>query len=150
MPNPANIHTTGYRPAGQGRPHPPYCPGPEPMAQETGEPDDFSQRVLRQENPPLRIQPSRKCKARTKPTKLEQGLCDLTPEDRQLLLRQSQAIALTSERHPAFEERPPQALSKDTDFRCPLNTDSKPPNLARRFFRNFFQMVTGNRSVIRA
>ena len=59
------------------------------MELEAGEPDDFSQGVLRQEDHPLRIQPSRKCKAQTKPTQLDQGLRELTEEDRQLLLRQA-------------------------------------------------------------
>ena len=58
------------------------------MELETEEPDDFSQIVIRQEDRPLRILPSRKYKARTKPTPLEQGLRDLTPEYRQLIFRQ--------------------------------------------------------------
>ena len=59
------------------------------MELETGESDDISQGVIRQENSPLRIQPSPKYKARTKHTPLEQGLRDLTQRDRQLLFRQA-------------------------------------------------------------
>ena len=61
------------------------------MELETGESDDFSQGVLRQEDPPLRIQPSRKCKLRAKPTPLDQRMRELTAEDRQRLFRQASA-----------------------------------------------------------
>ena len=59
------------------------------MELETGEPDDFSQGVLRHKDPTLRIQPSRKCKIRPKPTPLDQGLREVTAENRQLLFRQA-------------------------------------------------------------
>ena len=60
-----------------------------------------------------------------------------------------QALAVTTEKDPAFRERP-QTLHKNADFRGTLNTDTKPPNRARRFLRNFFQMVTNNRAVLMA
>ena len=59
------------------------------MELETGEPDDFSQGVIRQEDPPLRIQPERQCKIRPKPTPLDQGMRELTAEDSQLLFQQT-------------------------------------------------------------
>ena len=68
------------------------------MELETGEPDDFYQGTLRQEDPPLRIQPSRKCKLRPKPTPLDQGMRELTAEDRQQLLRQASAAYKTAHR----------------------------------------------------
>ena len=66
--NPANLHTPGYRPLRQNRTHPADSPGPEPMELETGKPDDFSKEVLCKEDPPLRVQPTRKCELRTKPS----------------------------------------------------------------------------------
>ena len=74
QPNPTNVPTPGCRPARDRNSYPPDSPSPEPMELETGEPDDFSQGVLRQEDPPLRIQPSRKCKLRPKPTPLDLGM----------------------------------------------------------------------------
>ena len=61
-----------------------------------------------------------------------------------------QVFAMTTEMNSAFRERPPQTLPNDCDFRATLKTDPKPLNRARLFLRNFFQMVTGNRSVLRA
>ena len=60
-PNPTNMPTPGYRPARERSSYPPDSPSPELMELENGEPDDFSQGVIRQEDPTLRIQPSRKC-----------------------------------------------------------------------------------------
>ena len=60
-----------------------------------------------------------------------------------------QVLAVTTGNWPTFGERP-QALPKETDFRGTLNTDPIPPNLALRFLRNFLQMVTDNRAVLRA
>ena len=64
----------------------------------TGSIDDFSQGVIRQEDPPLRDQPNRKCKRQPRPTQLDQGMRDLTPEDRQRLLRQASAAYKTAHR----------------------------------------------------
>ena len=61
-----------------------------------------------------------------------------------------QVFAMTTEMDSAFTERPPQILPKDSNFQRTLNTDPKPQNRARRFLRNLFQMVTGNRTVLRA
>ena len=66
------------------------------MELEPGDVDDFSQGVLRQEDPPLRIQPHRKCKLRAKPTPLDQGMRELTAEDRQLLFRQASTAYKTA------------------------------------------------------
>ena len=68
------------------------------MELETGEPEDFSQGVLRQEDHNLRFKPSRKCKLRPKTTPLDQGLRELTAEDRQLLFRQALAAYKTAHR----------------------------------------------------
>ena len=51
-PNPTNVPTPGYRPGRDRSSFPPDSPSPEPMELETGAPDDFSQGVLRQEDPP--------------------------------------------------------------------------------------------------
>ena len=51
-PNPTNVPTPGYRPARDRSTYPPDSSSPEPMELETGDPDDFSQGVLRQEDPP--------------------------------------------------------------------------------------------------
>ena len=105
LPNPTTVPTSGYRPVREGRSLPSDSHSPEPMELETGEPDEFSQEVLRQEEPPLRIQPHRKCKLRAKPTTLDQGMRELTAEDRQLLFRQdSTAYKTTTEnsRSPAL------------------------------------------------
>ena len=73
------------------------------MELETGELDDFSQGVLRQENPPLRIQPDRKCKIRPKHTPLDQGMRELTAEDIQLLFqRASTAYKAAGNRYQRF------------------------------------------------
>ena len=61
----------------------------------------------------------------------------------------SQALAVITEMEPAIRELP-ETLSKEANFQGTLNTDPKPPNRARRFLRKFFQMVTGNRAVLRA
>ena len=68
------------------------------MELEPGDVDDFSQGLLRQENPPLRIQPPRKCKLRAKPTPLDQGMRKLTAEDRQRHFRQASAAYKTARR----------------------------------------------------
>ena len=60
-----------------------------------------------------------------------------------------QLHAATTDSDSAVRERQPAPL-KDSDFRGTLNTDPKPPNRARRFLRNFFQVVTNNRAVLRA
>ena len=58
-PNPTNVPTPGYRRVRDRSLYPTDSPSPEPMELETGELDDFSQGTLRQEDPTLRIQPSR-------------------------------------------------------------------------------------------
>ena len=88
-PIPTNVPTPGYRPTRNRSAYPPDSPSPELIELETGEPDDFSQGVHRQEDPHLRIQPSRKCKLRPKPSPLDQGMLELTADDRQRLLRQA-------------------------------------------------------------
>ena len=88
-PNPTNVPTPGYRQVRDGKTYPPDTPSPEPMELETGEPDDFSQGVLRQEDPQLRIQPHRKCKLPPKPTPLDQRMRELTADDRQRLFHQA-------------------------------------------------------------
>ena len=60
----------------------------------------------------------------------------------------TQVLAATTERTPAFENQP-RFHPKEADFHGTLKTDPS-PRIARRFLRNFFQMVTGNRSVLRA
>ena len=52
-PNPTNVPTPGYRPVRDRSSFPPDSPSPEPMELEMGAPDDFSQGVLRQEDPPF-------------------------------------------------------------------------------------------------
>ena len=49
--NPTNVPTPDYRPVRDRSSFPPVSPSPEPMELETGAPDDFSQGVLRQEDP---------------------------------------------------------------------------------------------------
>ena len=73
------------------------------MELEHGEPDDFSYGVLHQGDTPLRNQPSRKCKVLIKPTPLDQGLRDLTTEDRQLLFQPASTVykATHREQHEA-------------------------------------------------
>ena len=51
-PNPTNVPTPGYRPVRDRSSFPPDSPSPEPMELETGATYDFSQGVLRQEDPP--------------------------------------------------------------------------------------------------
>ena len=82
--NQTNVPSPGYLPVREGRLLHPDYPSPELMELETGELDDVSQGVLSQEYPPLRIQPSRKCKIRSKHTQLDQRLRELTAENRQL------------------------------------------------------------------
>ena len=50
--NTGNVSTPGYRPVRDRSSYPPDSPSPEPMELETGDPDDFSQGVIRQEDPP--------------------------------------------------------------------------------------------------
>ena len=52
QPNPTNVPTPGYRPARDRSTYPPDYSSPELMELETGDPDDFSQGVVRQEDPP--------------------------------------------------------------------------------------------------
>ena len=61
----------------------------------------------------------------------------------------TQVLAAATEQTPAFENQP-RFHPKEADFYGTLKTDPSPTNRARRFLRNFFQMVTGNRSVLRA
>ena len=61
----------------------------------------------------------------------------------------NQATTATTDGTSAFGS-PPESLPKKTDFHGTLKTDPKPPNRARRFLRKFFQMVTDNRTVLRA
>ena len=82
----------------EGRALPPDSSSPEPMELEPGDVDDFSQGVLRQEDPPLRIQPHRKCKLRAKPTPLDQGMRELTAADCQRLFRQASAAYKAAQR----------------------------------------------------
>ena len=51
-PNPSNVPTPGYRPVRDRIWYPPDSPSPEPMELETGDQDNFSQGVLRQEDHP--------------------------------------------------------------------------------------------------
>ena len=74
---------------------------------------------------------------------------DIEKPDPALITEVPQVTAVTTEGDQAFMERL-QALQKDADFRGTLITDPKLPNHARRFLRNFFHMVTGNSSVLRA
>ena len=69
--------------------------------------------------------------------------------DRNLPTPPTQALAVTTERTPALRERP-RVHPKEADFHGTLNTDHQNPNRARRFLRNFFKTVTGNRSALRA
>ena len=69
--------------------------------------------------------------------------------DPDIVTEANQATAVTTEEDTVFWELL-QALPKDVDLRGTLNTDPKPPNCGRRFLRKIFQMVTGNRSVLRA
>ena len=60
-----------------------------------------------------------------------------------------QVLTATTERTTTFGEQS-RVHPKEADFHGTLKTDPSPPNRARRFIRNFFQMVAGNRSVLRA
>ena len=51
-PNPTNVPTPGYRPVSDRSSYTPDSPSQELMELETGEPDDFSHGVLRQDDPP--------------------------------------------------------------------------------------------------
>ena len=88
-------------------------------------------------NPQTAIRPITSCKD-ADPARLDSA--PITPVP--------QVLAVTTDKGPTFRERS-QESPKKTDFRGTLNTDPKPPNRARRFLRNFFQMVTDNRAVLR-
>ena len=60
-----------------------------------------------------------------------------------------QVLAVATERTSALENQP-RFHPQEADFHGTLKTDPFHPNRARRFLRHFFQMVTGNRSVLRA
>ena len=89
-------------------------------------------------NPQTAILPIESCK--------ETGMEKPDPD---IVTEANQATAVTTEEDTVFVELL-HALPKDADLRGTLNTDPKPTNRARRFLRNFFQMVTVNRSVLRA
>ena len=61
----------------------------------------------------------------------------------------TQVLAVAAERSPAFGNQP-EFHPREADFHGTLKTDPKPSNRARRFLRNFFQVVTHNRAVLRA
>ena len=65
-PNPTNVQTPGYRPVRDRSSYPPDSPSPEPMELKTGAPDDFSQGVFRQEDPPSEF--SRAANANSEPS----------------------------------------------------------------------------------
>ena len=103
------------------------------MDLETRDHNDFSQGVLRQEDPPLRIQPSRKCKLRPKPTPLDQGRRELTADDRQRLFRQPSAAYKTAHREQqeaginVFTHR---FSALRNQRRCPLGSQGIPLRLS--------------------
>ena len=61
----------------------------------------------------------------------------------------TQVTAVATDWTSAFGSQP-KLLPREADFHGTLNTNPKPTNRARRFLRNFFQMVTDNRAVLRA